>query len=202
MKNPNTKKIEAALLTKGMKAIVTWKAPEDKDDDEGGFCSKELRGASHVTVKGHACFTSGWLGYSVEEVLAYLDGVVRFYPQINTSEFKPALVFSPNTYLLPTMASTFFDKWLVLRELGWSCAWETSDGNSTDAKWEPTEAQGPNADVYIFEGWHRSSGPYLRVIWAESFAEAEAIYEAGNGVPDFYPKNAEQLRVLLACTRS
>lgn len=98
------------------------------------------------------------------------------------------------------MRYKYFSKNFLLREFGWTPIWETSDGNSEYTKWVPTDAKGLNEDIYVFEGYHRNSGSYIRFIWADTLEEAESLLDAGGGIPDFFPRDEAHLRALLEAT--
>jgi hypothetical protein len=76
----NTKKIEQALLTKGLVASVSWTpmAKEDADGGIDGFHSDQVQGCAYLDVAGSERRHSGWLGYSLIEALRMLDGIAYF----------------------------------------------------------------------------------------------------------------------------
>lgn len=77
----NTRKIEAALLQKGLKATVTWTPPVGENADSGitGYYSEEMATTRYRHV-GSSQFVRlpNSIAYSVEEALAFIDTIAEF----------------------------------------------------------------------------------------------------------------------------
>jgi hypothetical protein len=82
----NTRRIERALLAKGLVATVTYRqAVKGSADDAEGYYSQQARGAKYRDLWLREAWLSGWLGYSAAEVLNHLGLIREFYT--NEGEF-------------------------------------------------------------------------------------------------------------------